>query len=276
MANPRVPVEAPVFSPLPFGLLESTDEAQGPDHWQMGVEWQQRPRGVAGTTLDSCIDAEVPTKVPTGDGMPVTGTGAFTVYTWIDCSALGFTDRAEQLTIEHLTNGEERAVERALWTGLDGALDQHLASADAETLGGGAVSLLEAFAALSGAIGVRYGGEGVIHAPSWLGEHLFAGDMVTAQRGVLRANRGHRVVLGDGYPGTGPGGSTPAAGNAWLYGTGPVVWRRGAIATTPVNESMARATNDVVVISERTYVVAFDGPHFAVQADVGSFTPPTE
>lgn len=297
---PRAHVAPPSFKASDFGLLSVVD-ARWPEadpHWRQGVEWQPLC-GTISTTYDPC-DA------PTGTGGPPPlpplkssnltyedrGANPFTVVADFKCSPAAFAEQAQELGEEALTRLESWEVERTFWTGVAGGepvVYPHLA-ADAEVTEGvirpvllqsaatpvtGAVmNIVEALGLLEQALADCYNGVGVIHVPAMLGPLLVAERLVERDGRDgrrLKTPKGNLVALGAGYPGTGPDGSDPAPGTAWIYATGAVFAYRSGVEIMPLSSIVNRANNDVEAIAERTYVLGWDCCHLAVQVGASPF-----
>ncbi|WP_157892060.1 MULTISPECIES: hypothetical protein [Frankia] len=79
------------------------------------------------------------------------------------------------------------------------------------------------------------------------------------------------VVPGSGYPGTGPGGSTPNVGAAWLYATSMIHIRLEDpyIVDGEWLADLDRSVNTVAVTAQRAAAAYWDySVHFAVQTDL--------
>jgi hypothetical protein len=264
-------------------------------HWRQGVEWQPLC-GNINTTYDPCFSV-------TGDGGPPPapppkssnltyedrGANPFTVTADFRCSPAAFAEKAQDLGAEALSRLESYEVENTFWTGVAGGqpiVYPHLA-ADAEVTEGvihpvllqtaatpvtGAVlNIVEALGLLEQALADCYNGVGVIHVPAVLGPLLAAERLVERDGRRLRTAKGNLVALGNGYPGTGPDGSDPAPGTAWIYATGAVFAYRSGVEVMPLPSIVNRSDNTVEAIAERTYVLGWDCCHFAVQVGASPF-----
>lgn len=285
----------PRFTPLRYGLLSAADEAtDGDAHWQMGTVFQGDICAVPATVTGGPCKATGITKVPSVSGIPSSAAQSFAVYAWIYCSPVGHGDNLADLTDRTsrlLTNGEGRAVESVFWSGVasngtvaphlaanaqvlaaaQGAMTVELQSAATAVTTGAPVDVVEALGLLEGALGACYGGEGIIHIPAGALPHLDAWSLVRAEGAVLRTRAGHKVAVYASNNRQGPTGANAAAGQAWLYATGNVVFRRGPIrplGTKPA-DFVGRADNSTVYVVERTYVLDWDCCHFAAQVSLG-------
>lgn len=289
-------VRAPVVTPLPYGLLSvvqmPTDDVDK-RHWRNGIQFQGDPCDDAQSTLDPCPSPSAGFLKPaTANGIPARGSQSFTVFASLPCSPVGgYYEEAEKRISALLTNGEARAVERVFWTGgidapVTGVTYPHLA-ANAEVFSSGmspvklqtaasvvvtgVVDIVEGIGLLEAALGTCYGGVGVIHAPRATFTHMAANHIVSTRGGTAYTPSDTPIAFGSGYPGTSPAGATPATGNVWLYATGPVMMRRdpGIKITARPSESRNRSVNTLDMIAERTYNLAWDCCHFAVQVSLG-------
>lgn len=299
----RLIVAPPTFTASPYGLLAAADiRPSGDDHWQMGVTWTDICGG-AGTTVADC-DTSAP--IITGSGMiPVKqattvrttwGATPFTVYVEVDCSPVDFYENRDTVMQAALDRYESYQVERTFWTGI--ALDRnntggfanavlpHLAANSAvnETqmgrvtqlqlaatvVTGSALNVADALGALEGALATCLNGTGFIHVPQALAPTLA---LITRQQGGrLITPNGNTLVIGSGYPGTAPAGTSPALGTSWMYATGPVFgYRSNAQIYAAPNQSLDRSTNTMKAIIERTYVLGYDCCLFAQLVNTSSF-----
>lgn len=295
MAGPRLIVNAPTFTPSPYGLLSVAQQvtADGP-HWQNGITWQARclvPMGRS--TYDECIvvtgsGESPPEPSAKTDMVDLTYRGAtpFTAFAKFDCSLAGM-DEALKIASDALAQSESWQVERAFWTGFADSTPvvfPHLA-ANAEVLDaqsielqspasvvvtGAAVDVATGLGLLEAALADCYNGVGVIHVPVKALPTLQAHNLVVAQSGKLRTLNGNLIAVGGGYPGTSPSGAAPATDEAWLYATGAVFMYRSDVQI-PADKisSVNRTTNTREMIAERTYVLGWDCCHHAVLVDLG-------
>lgn len=304
MAGPRQLVDAPTFTPSPYGLLSVVQTPSlGDAHWQNGVTWTSYCPDSGAATYDECIAVtgsggpppEPSVKAPNVD---TTHRGAtpFTVYARFDCATVG-NDAAVETAREALARTETFQVEQSFWTGLvDGhtlafphlaanaqVLDSAgilLQSAASPAATGGALDIATGLGLLEQELADCFGGTGVIHVPVKLLPTLDALGLlrVVNARNVgsgqfdrqLQTLNGNLVAAGAGYPGTSPAGVAPTQGTTWIYATGPVFMRRGDVKIASRNQSINRETNDVQMIAERTYVLGFDCCLAAVQVNLGT------
>lgn len=281
----RLYVQPPVAIPSSYGLLQAADIRDSSDpHWRGGVQWQD-VCGTGGTTFEYCI-----TSSPSVTGAPpakvsnasrqLWGATPFTVYAEIDCSPPGFWDDMDNLVEQQMARIENWQVERAFWTGTAAGVANvvlpHLASnaqildpssqvgsiilqQAATSVTGVALSPAVALGAVEQALANCYKGLGIIHVPLSVITVLAGNGHLMMSGGRITTWNGTRVVAGQGYPGTGPDGSTPPFGQSWIYGTGPVFGYRGQTTMYgPDGSYLIRSTNTLQARAERTYLLGYD------------------
>jgi hypothetical protein len=179
---------------------------------------------------------------------------------------------------------EAQQVEAAFWTGVSGGqtvVFPHLA-ADAEVLDGQDIVLqttattcvtgadaAQALGELEQCLADCYAGQGVIHIPRVALPTLAAWNLIEERDGRLYTTAGNLVAVGSGYTGSGPDGTDPADGTAWIYATGAVFGYRGDVQVTSPRDSIDRSANTMRMIAERTYVIAFECCHLAAHIVLG-------
>lgn len=203
----------------------------------------------------ACYEAgESPVKPLDGDADEIQ-TGVFVALSTLNCGAPGYSLSEYQGKVRRRLEGSEQAaVEAALWTGLDyqdNSLGTLSLDGEASSIDPGydpglitdVVGALERYAYTE----QQYGGVAYIHAPVEVA--AFA-----AEAGLIVPET------------SGPGGRklTPL-GSVWAFGAYPsseviitgqtTVWRAPEIQ---VYSSFENATNEVVLVAERAYSVAFE------------------
>lgn len=275
------------FTAPQYGLL-SSPAVQGLDlttsHWKMGVVWDEFCPATEGT-YDPCIaittndigavtDAPPPTpKAPTFD-RSTRGATSFTAYASIQCSPVGSWDELPEWGRLGLQRSEEQFVENVFWTGVAQSgggetVFPHLA-ADQDVIDGdefiqpAATIVTTVPQTLEVGIGMLeqaardcYPGAATIHAPLRLGSLFAEHYNIVTRGGTAQTVIGSTIILGAGYPGTSPAGTT-TAGVSWVYATGPVFYMRDAAVQFRREDSLDRRVNTVTIITERTYVVGFN------------------
>lgn len=294
MVGPRPIVDAPTFTPSPYGLLSAvTPSITSDPHWQNGVTWQSYcmdPMGA--TTYDECLvvtgigDVPAPSNKSANVDTSHRAATPFTVLARFDCATVGYTtEEFARIGTTALTQSESWQVENAIWSGLaDGkpVVFPHL-SADSIVLDGddytlqlttsvpitGAVDPATGLGLLEQELADCHNGVGIIHVPVKLLPTLDAHGLVRDRNGILRTLNGNIVAVGAGYPGTSPAGVDPGDTQSWMYATGPMFMYRSQIRVFPYRESVNRSNNTVEMLAERTYVVGWDCCQSGVLVNVG-------
>jgi hypothetical protein len=231
---------------------------------------------------------DAPDKTATSD-LFLRGATSFGVYARMDCSPIGFWERAQQLGAEALQRSEQHQVERIFATGSAvsgvGQLESVFPHLQADTAGvdtsGAAlqtvadelsattVDVVEGIGLIEEALGSCYHGQGVIHVPAILGAALKAYNLVSQRGAQLSSPAGHAIALGTGYPGGASDDGAVTPGIAWVYATGAVWYYRSAVTVHAQVDSFNRSKNTEEALAERRYVVAWDCCHFAVPISTG-------
>jgi hypothetical protein len=193
---------------------------------------------------------EAPTKPLDGDNAEVQA-GVFGVLATLDCGAVGYTvPEYRTKVLRRLEGTEQAAVERALWTGLDfegnptatmsldGSAEDIPAGYDPGLITD-VVGALERYAYTE----QQYGYQAYIHAPVEVA--AFA-----AEAGMVQLDGNRKVTpMGSIWSfGAYPGGSVIITGQT-------TVWRAPEVQ---VYNSFENASNEVLLVAERAYSVAFD------------------
>lgn len=256
--TPSPIVEAPVALRRRYGLF---DAASGPINLPAngegaGVRYVPFTCGEAYAYGVNCYTAEDPSpaKPLDGDNGEVE-TGVFAVLSVLNCGAVGYTsDELRTKVRRRLEGSEQAAVEMALWTGEDfqgnslGILNLEDQAEDVDpgydpTLITDVVGALERYAYTE----QRYGSVAYIHAPIEVAAHA--------------ANAGLIVPEGTGANAR----KLTPLGSVWAFGAYPpgeiiisgqtTVWRSGEVQ---VYEAFENASNEMLLVAERAYSVAFD------------------
>lgn len=289
----RMLVDPPRRQPMPYGLFTVVDDRAVDDpHLLLGVEYQPLCGG-SGTTFDYCVTGGPAPQMYATAGRTLRAALPFTVFAEVDCSPVGDTwDQAGDDAEDILLTTEQYQVERALWTGQAGGLDNQVyprlaANAGVTTavvtngltvtlqtqaviVSGGPLSPVAAIGLLEGQLAACYDGQAVVHVPETAIPALANLNMLKERGGKLYTQNGNLVVAGAGYTGSSPAGVTPAPGTTWMYGTGQLFMYRGPVKRVATeSESLDRSTNTLRMRAYRTYVLGWDCCHFAVQINVG-------
>lgn len=274
MVQPRLMVEAPPVTPLPFGLLSAAavvDDLDG--HAQMGVQYEPQACGDVYQTRAACEEAAFSVEDNGHRGIPLVEGDPFTLFSLFSCNPVGL--GAEGLRAkagESLRNGEGRGVETAFAERLplaEGAVDL--------TNGGAAVHVIDGLAALEAFAAANYGGVPTIHVPRGVGTVMGSlGGMQRSSDGRhLETRQGALVASGGGYSNlSGPPTDAedpentiqpPQTGEAWIYVTGTVLIHRASQpSATPlvlnrvVDGDSRAASNEGLVLAARPYVAMWE------------------
>lgn len=283
--NARTYVQPPIVTPAPYGLLSAVElRPDGESFWRLGTTWQDTcPQG--GSTIEPCYTsapAVTGTSFSKSANATRTNWGAtpFTIYAEVDCSAPAFWDDKEAYVRTAFERVEQWQLERIFWTGtVDGVANAalpHLAATSAVTeqgLGyvttlqlaatqvtGTAISAPMALGAVESALAnCLRGVQGIIHISNDIASVLAEANLLVRDGPRLRTWNGNLVVVGNGYPRSGPDGSDPGLGYGWMFGTGPIFAYRSDIHVLLENNSaLNRTDNTVKAIAERTYLLGYD------------------
>lgn len=261
---PAPVVPAPERLRRRYGLF---DAASGPLDFPAhgeggGVRFQPLECGGAYAYGVACYDpGEAPEKTQDGGNAEV-NTGVFAVLSTLLCKSVGYTDEEFRTQVRRRLEGSEMAaVEAAFWGGLDfegQPLDIMTLTGEAEDVPAGydpglitdVVGALERYAyTVQG-----YGGVAYLHAPIEVAAFAAEAGLVLPE---TNGPTGRKVTpLGSIWSfGAYPAGSIIVTGQT-------TVWRAPEIQ---VYNSFDQNTNDVLMVAERAYSVAYEC--FAGQAE---------
>lgn len=240
-----------------YGLF---DAASGPLDFPAhgeggGVRFQPMECGTSYAYGVACYDTgEAPDK-PLDNGNAEVSTGVFAVLSTLLCGSVGYSDEEFRTQVRRRLEGSEQAaVERALWGGLDfegNPLEILTLNGEAEDVDPGydpglitdVVGALERYAYTE----QGYGGVAYIHAPIEVAAFAAEAGLVLPE---TAGPTGRKV--------------TPL-GSIWAFGAYPAgsiivtgqttVWRAPEIQ---VYNSFDQNTNEVLMVAERAYSVAFE------------------
>lgn len=240
---------------------------EGDGRWMNGVNVFGYPEETP-ATWEPCSSGTFRTKEE-GGPFSLPRFDPFGLYVPITCSSIGigedwesFAARAELV----LEATQSFAIEEALSQGVSMSSNPFFGDANLSILAGGTAQTPEVgLRYLEDAIGAT-GRRGLIHATpatvaAWEFEALETGT-------YLRTPNGTPVASGGGYIGADPVlGSTPAAGQAWAFATGPVEVRisEPQLVGDDINGTLDTSNNDVTFRAEKYALAVWDG---ALQAGV--------
>ena len=279
--------EAPKIIPSMFGLLTvvKPDTSVDEDKWVRGFsqEWETTPQFI--TNYDDTDSTSEQISAPTVNYFDEIK--PFFIEVDETRSTLGFSgiDRIARIT-RQLEGVTQKAIETELWAGAIRSGESHdnkaLVDASATILNSGtALSARRAIALLEHTIGTNSpaGEQGVIHMTRDIAALLASDGALfyhAAEKDHLQTVGGTPIVIGSGYPGTGPTGATGAAASAinkWMYATGTVKVHLGK--PDVVNDNLAQGydvsnnANNIRLKAIRPAAVYFDPSiHLAVRVDL--------
>lgn len=270
------------IEPPKFGLLSVVDPLIiRDDHWfSSGIEWEDDLCGPPATGfIDECPPASY--EKPAQRDMVFCASDPFLAFGSFDCSPVGRpADEAFEIARRRLLAWEGYQVENVFWTGqgANGQVNPSFAfgNPDCDILPEdvaptGAVDPVTAFSLLEERLGNQIPCGGFIHVPYSLVAYLVDHRLLTNDgTDEYFSPTGFRVVVGHGYPGTGPGNIAAAPGEAWIYATGPLVMARSDVIMVPdsVPEGVNRLINNITVRAERFYSIGFSCALLAVRVSL--------
>lgn len=296
VANGRVVVPAPAFTPSQYGLFsvaeDVTAEFEGTQgvgqHWAAGIIWQPLcPAGA--TTYDECIttDGDSPPPAPPAKSATFSnvrqGATPFSVFFRKDCSIPTYWDEAAGEVREALTVAESFEVEQAFWTGVTGAqkivfphlaadaevvVDRDTLQLEADEVTATAVDIVQGFGMLEAAAMACLRGQVTLHVPVDAASALVAWDLIRLDGARYVTALGNLVAIGAGYTGSAPDGTDATPASTWLYATGPVFYARGPLQEFAPDFSVALSVNTLEQMAERTYVVGYSCCLLAAEIDL--------
>lgn len=260
----------------PHSLLKTPGVLKSPpdEHWLSGATVYPYPEG-PGSVWDPCSTGTFRTK-DEGTGVDLSSFASFVVYLPITCSSISignpneFMRRAE-IALEAV---ESFSIEQQLAQGTAIPTNPNFAMAGVSLpAGAGAVTADIGLAWLEEAIGAT-GKKGMIHSTPgpvshWFSHERIRKEDVSGENLALVTANGTQVVSGGGYAGATPsGGGAAAAGQSWVFATGPVEVRHSAVAIPDISEVLDRSINEVTFRAERYVLATWDThPHAAVLID---------
>lgn len=192
------------------------------------------------------------------DGGMISTALPFAVYDGIDCSRLGLVNEEAKARLR-LSYSEGYQAENAFWTGQHGAYP-YLASPAAKILAPAdkPVSVPAGVGMLEDWLSDACQAQGVMHAnrrvAAWAADHWLFNYQNSQDH--LRTALNTSWAFGPGYPNTGPDGTDPGDGLAWIYATGPVVVRRSAVSFA--SNIVDPTSNRVFALAEREYLITYE------------------
>jgi hypothetical protein len=218
----------PLAAPRTGLLTTAADLTPADSHWTGGITWRPEPCPHASARADVCAPGqqiELLAGAPSG----IRAHRPIVVTADEQCSAISEHARAvyEARALRALFAVQSFAAARELWAGpvaqqagfTDNLWLTKAGVAQDLTPAGGPASISRALDILEQGLAEHglSGGRGAIHLPiaaiPFIGVTNLGSTVVTVAAGTP-------LIADGGYPGTGPGDTTPAAGTAWAYATG--------------------------------------------------------
>lgn len=268
-------------TPPKYGLLASvTPQTVADLHWTAsGIEWEDQlcNEGLV-AFIDECPPATGIVK-PSERNNVFCHADPFIAVGSYDCSTGGRpANEAFEIARKRLLVWESFQVENTLWTGAiangGGTLNPSFAFGNDECSivpvdinPAGALDPVRAIGALEEALGDIVACGGTLHVPYELAAHLIRFHLLTVEDGTYFTPTGSKVILGHGYPGSGPANVAAAAGQTWVFATGPIVLVRSNVMMVPdqVKEAVNRNINNITVRAERFYSVGWSCALLAIR-----------
>jgi hypothetical protein len=259
--------------PPTYGLIPAADVAPPPDgHWALGAELTPYPVGPARAYPGPCTTGTT----KTADGLPGSvDVLPFALYKAITCTTRGEGPAWFRERVRAVFDAVEGAgVEAEFWTGAMVPSNPNLTDAGAHDLTGAtAVKIPEAIGLIEAYALPLVGSDLMIHMSPLAGEKAFSAMALEKNGRIFTTRLGTTVVVGGGYPGTPPGGLAANSGQKeWIIATNGVTLLRGPVQGLPEADDdpsiYNRTTNDLTIVVEREYLIAWDKRlHAAAQVD---------
>lgn len=192
-----------------------------------------------------------------GDTGPQATFDPFVCYLPVSCSSLSY-PYLRDWSVTVLDAAYSFAVEQALVGEFDAGLSPNPSLGDANVdkpVGNTAKSPVVALSYLENLIGLT-GRKGFIHATPATISQLDTDTFLDPDQ--LITTNGNQVVSGGGYIGASADGTAPAAGQDWMFASGPVEVRISQLAITDLRESMDRSENTITFRAERWVLATWD------------------
>jgi hypothetical protein len=290
-------VDAPPATPPLHGLRDSARFIpEVSDRWEMGVRLQPETCATVKAWSSFCAPDREDFDDPDGPSEPLE-LKSFVLYRGLECDAQSLiASDLEARARRQLEAGTSKGMEAQFWSDDLGLDDWSLVKSTPNSQGGvdGTIGILNADAAtapvavsprlalarLGRALGsCGLGGRGMLHVTADVAEFWVGNGHVEAEgQRLVTKTRGDIVVVGSGYPGTGPAGNpsaTPLADQSWVYATGMIEYRM----TDPRTEGslpaevVYRPQNLADFYVQRTVQLSLDGCCvFAVLVDLSDST----
>lgn len=197
----------------------------------------------------------------------------FIVAATVTCGAVGFTfDEQRAFVMERLRGVEQSVLETIFSTSSFGQSPGLITGDGITTVTGAGDTVVQVLSELErarycGFTGntTQYGPPGYLHVAIPVFNALKEAHLIEFDGTRWRTPMG-TVVSAGCYANNDPAGAAPADGVFWMYLTGQtVIWRTSddQVQVAPVEGSLNRATNQMMMLAEREYVVTYECGGFA-------------
>lgn len=270
--------------PALYGLLSSAVTVVNDDsvHWQNSFHYETLDCAAEVRVQSICSASQVVTSSDAGDDTLHRQYFPFEVQADFRCSTMSRTPQELQdLAEQAIIACAQKAVEKEFW---DGDLAQVAQEDDAEFpnryLASDSATNVTPAGSTTNGVKSKYGLalleqaiadcgcgiKGTIHATRAVASALG----VKGKNDRLETSLGNMLVAGTGYSGRGPDGQAAPAGMAWMYATGPVTVRLGAVNVfAQGSEIVDRKSNTIVATASRPAAVTWNSCcHYAVLVDL--------
>jgi hypothetical protein len=274
---PAVPVAKPTpNAPLRYGLFQAAvGPLDLPTHARNGgTRYETAICGIGqGYEIECLLDQNSKAGFWTGNGLTNVVGLPFMVAATVQCGSAGYTfDEQRAFVIERLKGVEQSMVEQ-IFSNSSFGQGPGLVTADGiTTVTGAGDTVVQVLSELErarycGFTGntTQYGVPGYLHVAIPVFNALKEAHLIEFDGTRWRTPIGTVVSTGC-YANNDPAGAAPADGVFWMYLTGQTtVWRTSDndIQVAPVEGSLNRATNQMLMLAEREYVVTYECGGFA-------------
>lgn len=274
---PAVPIEKPTPSmPLRYGLFQAAvGPFDLPEHARNGgLHYETAICGIGhGYEVECLLDLNSKAGFWTGNGITSVAGLPFIVAATVQCGAAGYTfEEQRSFVVERLKGVEQSVVEEVFSTSTLGQAPGLVTADGITTVTGAGDTLTDVLGELErarycGFTGntTQYGVPGYLHVAIPVFNRLKELHLIEFDGTRWRTAIGTVVSTGC-YANNDPSGAAPADGVFWLYLTGQTtIWRASDndIHVAPVEGSLNRTTNQMLMLAEREYVVTYECGGFA-------------
>lgn len=257
------PVPGVPAAPPASGLVASAARPTL-DRWEQGLAWIPERCGTTYQLVPICDEPATEYTAPRPGAVYYQPVGLRVAD---ECSTLGGPVDLER--VRRVAEAQAPfAIARELWDGeltqadtytagaQSGLTNAHLASADAETVGGSAAAARVGIGRLEqAALETSHGQPVFLHVPVVLLPQLDGYVRPVGQQLVTLA--GNTVVADGGYPGSGPNGE-PVGATVWAYATSPVAVLMSSLDVIADGDAVDSAVNTRRIWAARVFAATFD------------------